>query len=107
MRYSSKRNWLSVVWILPACAGEAPPPAAPPSTPSPSASVEPEAPPPTSTGVTAKPAGKRAPCQLGADQQCNEDPSVSALWGRCTELGVCECKPGFELNPKGRCQKAQ
>jgi hypothetical protein len=49
------------------------------------------------------PMGKRAPCQN--DQSCNEDESVSALWGKCTSLGVCECKPGFELNPRGRCQK--
>ena len=48
--------------------------------------------------------GKRAPCTLGADQTCNDDPSVSALWGHCTELGVCECAAGFELNPRGRCQ---
>jgi hypothetical protein len=48
--------------------------------------------------------GKRAPCTLGADQTCNEDPSVSALWGRCTELGVCECQAGFALSPRGRCQ---
>jgi hypothetical protein len=51
----------------------------------------------------ASPAGKRAPCTT--DQACNEDESVSSLWGKCTPLGVCECKPGFELNPKGRCQK--
>jgi hypothetical protein len=50
------------------------------------------------------PAGKRAPCTFGADQTCNANPSVSALWGHCTELGVCECKPGFVLNPGGACQ---
>ena len=49
------------------------------------------------------PSGKRAPCTT--DQACNEDESVSSLWGKCTPLGVCECKAGFELNPKGRCQK--
>jgi hypothetical protein len=43
------------------------------------------------------PRGKRAPCQ--SDQSCNDDPSVSALWGRCTELGVCECNEGFERSP--------
>jgi hypothetical protein len=52
---------------------------------------------------SAPPAGKRAPC--ANDQSCNGDESVSALWGKCTALGVCECKPGFELNPRGRCQK--
>lgn len=52
-------------------------------------------------------AGKRRPCKLGADQECNDDPAVSALWGRCTELGVCECKPGFERSVEsGRCKPA-
>lgn len=49
------------------------------------------------------PAGKRAPCTT--DQSCNADESISSLWGKCTALGVCECKPGFELNPRGQCQK--
>lgn len=54
------------------------------------------------------PQGKRAPCTLGVDQACNEDPSVSALWGRCTEFGVCECKPGFELSPESKlCRPAR
>jgi hypothetical protein len=48
-------------------------------------------------GDAATPHGKRAPCS--SDQACNDDPSVSALWGRCTELGVCECNEGFERNP--------
>jgi hypothetical protein len=50
--------------------------------------------------------GKRAPCTLGADQTCNEDPKVSALWGKCTEQGVCVCNPGFELSPGGYCRPA-
>ncbi|HTV18937.1 MAG TPA: hypothetical protein VMG12_09710 [Polyangiaceae bacterium] len=45
----------------------------------------------------AAPHGKRAPCST--DQSCNDDPSVSALWGRCTEMGVCECNEGFERSP--------
>jgi hypothetical protein len=53
--------------------------------------------------VAEAPAGKRAPCT--SDQSCNDVETVSALWGKCTPLGVCECKPGFELNPRGRCQK--
>jgi hypothetical protein len=61
------------------------------------------APAPQAAPPSSPPLGKRAPCQT--DQSCNEDESVSALWGKCTPLGVCECKPGFELNPKGRCQK--
>jgi hypothetical protein len=52
---------------------------------------------------SAPPAGKRAPC--ANDQSCNDDESVSSLWGKCTPLGACECKPGFELNPRGRCGK--
>jgi hypothetical protein len=55
------------------------------------------------TTPSAAPAGKRAPC--ATDQACNDDESISSLWGKCTPLGVCECKPGFELNPRGRCQK--
>jgi hypothetical protein len=38
-----------------------------------------------------QPSGKRPPCHT--DQQCNQDESVSALWGKCTPLGVCECNP--------------
>jgi len=59
---------------------------------------------PVAPSSTEAPAGKRPPCTLGADQTCNADPSVSALWGHCTELGVCECREGFVLNPLGTCQ---
>lgn len=53
-------------------------------------------------------AGKRPPCTLGADQECNDEPAVSSLWGRCTELGVCECKPGFERSVEsGRCRPSR
>jgi hypothetical protein len=55
------------------------------------------------TTPSGPPAAKRAPC--ANDQACNDDPSISSLWGKCTPLGVCECKPGFELNVRGRCQK--
>lgn len=51
----------------------------------------------TSAPPVAAPHGKRAPCST--DQSCNEDPAVSALWGVCTELGVCECNEGFERSP--------
>lgn len=67
-------------------------------TPAPS-----EVAPPPPAG-SAEPSSKRAPC--ANDQSCNDDESVSALWGKCTPLGTCECSPGFELNPRGRCQKA-
>jgi hypothetical protein len=49
------------------------------------------------------PSVKRPPCS--SDQTCNDDETINALWGKCTPLGVCECMPGFELNPRGRCQK--
>ncbi len=68
-----------------------PPPATPESAPAPSAESAPH------------PSGKRAPCTFGQDQTCNADPKVSALWGKCLETGVCECQPGFELNPMGSC----
>ena len=58
-------------------------------------------------GDEQEPGGKRPPCTQGADQSCNADPAVSSLWGRCTELGVCECNDGFELNPLGLCQPPQ
>lgn len=57
--------------------------------------------------VAGPPSGKRSPCTFGADQTCNEDPRVSSLWGRCTEAGTCECKPGFELGPSGYCKPLQ
>ena len=54
----------------------------------------------------AAPHGKRAPC--ASDQSCNENPAVSALWGRCTEMGICECNPGFERSPTSDlCRPAQ
>jgi len=60
-----------------------------------------------SPGVSPEqPTGKRSPCTMGADQTCNEDPRVSALWGKCTESGVCVCNPGFELSPGGYCRPA-
>jgi hypothetical protein len=54
----------------------------------------------------AAPHGKRAPCS--SDQSCNENPAVSALWGRCTDMGICECNPGFERSPTSDlCRPAQ
>ena len=61
----------------------------------------PVATPPAPVGSTGS--QKRPPCS--SDQSCNDDETVSALWGTCTALGVCECKPGFELNARGRCQR--
>lgn len=46
------------------------------------------------------------PCTFGADQTCNDDPTISSLWGRCTEQLTCECKAGLEINPEtGRCRR--
>lgn len=59
------------------------------------------------TAPAAPPRGKRAPCVLGQDQTCNGDPKVSAIWGKCTEGGTCECNPGFVLAPTGYCQPQQ
>jgi hypothetical protein len=56
-----------------------------------------EAPPAETEPPVAAQHGKRAPCS--SDQSCNENPAVSALWGRCTEMGVCECNAGFERSP--------
>jgi hypothetical protein len=75
------------VW---ACSGASPPASHAPAEAAPAEASE--APPPV-----AAPHGKRAPC--GSDQACNDDPSVSALWGRCLTSGVCECNEGFERSP--------
>lgn len=71
--------------------------------PVPPATAIPPAPPPPAPSAEA-PTSKRAPC--ANDQSCNDDEAVSALWGKCTSLGTCECLAGFELNARGRCQKA-
>jgi hypothetical protein len=97
---------VSVTALLTGCGGETPEPSTPSEPPTPSTVAAPEAtasaePPP------APPSGKRAPCTYGADQTCNANPAVSALWGRCTELGVCECNDGFRLNPGGACEPAK
>jgi hypothetical protein len=89
---------LSLAVSAVACGGEpSPAPVTPVEPPPPSLAPEGEPAVPPS-----HPAGKRPPCR--GDQSCNEDRSVSALWGKCTEYGVCECHEGFELNPKGRCE---
>jgi hypothetical protein len=43
-------------------------------------------------------------CTVGADQTCNDDPTINALWGTCVPPGVCQCHGGVSLNPAtGRC----
>jgi hypothetical protein len=88
---------LSCTLSLAACSS-AGTPGAPPAVPPDDDSATPAMPEPAAA-PTEPSRSKRAPCTLGVDQSCNEDPAVSALWGRCTELGVCECKPGFERSP--------
>src|SRR5262249_11816293 len=97
-----------VVFILIGC-GQSAKPAESSPTPAPTAAIDDQgtAPAPAASeqvnNPTAPPAGKRPPCT--SDQSCNDDESISGLWGKCTPLGVCECNPGFELNPRGRCAK--
>ena len=79
------------VSLFAGCAAPTPPPADPAQAS--------EAPAPAHA-----PSGKRAACTFGADQTCNEDPRVSAIWGHCTEHGTCECNAGFELGPSGYCR---
>jgi hypothetical protein len=98
MPYRPELLFLSCTLIVAACSS-AGTPAAPSAVPPDGASATPETPEPAATEAAEPPRSKRAPCTLGADQSCNDDPAVSALWGRCTELGVCECKPGFERSP--------
>jgi hypothetical protein len=93
--FPSSSRLVAAALMLAACSGGA----SPPLTAAPGSATEAAPQPVEAAPDSAAPAGKRAPCTLGADQSCNDDPTVSALWGRCTELGVCECKPGFERSP--------
>lgn len=44
-------------------------------------------------------------CTPGADQTCNDDPSLSSLHGRCQFDHTCVCEDGFSLNvATGRCR---
>jgi hypothetical protein len=48
--------------------------------------------------------GSAAACTPGMDQTCNDNPSVSALWGRCKMDGTCHCEAGFIVKSStGRC----
>jgi hypothetical protein len=80
-----------VLPVLPGCRGDAARPAkAPHARPARKTASEKPA---------EKPSSKRQACTFGADQTCNEDKSVSTLWGYCTSRGVCECNHGFEVSP--------
>jgi hypothetical protein len=49
-------------------------------------------------------AAQQVVCTLGADQTCNDDPSVSSLHGHCQTAApgpfatACTCLPGFTKN---------
>lgn len=40
-----------------------------------------------------------------SDQECNDIPTVSSLWGQCLSDGTCSCAADRELNPAtGKCR---
>jgi hypothetical protein len=48
--------------------------------------------------------GRQPACSFGRDQTCNDDPTVSTLWGHCNQDGTCSCMVGT-INPTtGRCR---
>ncbi len=51
-------------------------------------------------------AGVSYGCAAGdSDQTCNDDPSVSALWGTCLPGGGCVCNDGFSYDAAtGKCR---
>src|SRR5262249_7716816 len=101
MYETTVRSSLVSLLVL-SCGGENTPVATPAPEPATTATPGAEAAP-----LPPHPSGKRPPCKLGEDQACNDDPKVSALWGRCTEAGTCECNDGFQLTPWGRCAPAK
>jgi len=63
---------------------------------------------PGSAGDSASGGGEPQPavCAFGQDHTCNDDPNVSALWGRCEVDGACSCSPGFTINDRtGKCRR--
>jgi len=48
--------------------------------------------------------GVRTACTPGADQTCNDDPSLNSIHGVCQANGTCVCAVGGSLNPNtGKC----
>lgn len=44
-----------------------------------------------------------AVCTPGADQTCNDSPSMSALAGHCNADASCTCNAGYTKQPSGKC----
>ncbi len=106
MAFAMKTCSLAAGVLLPLSLCACDHPAAPAATGAPAQLIAAPVPTPSDHIPLASPApprGKRSPCT--SDQNCNRDPSVSALWGHCVkDQGVCECNAGFELHPSGYCQ---
>ena len=49
------------------------------------------------------PASGCVACTVGADQTCNNDPTISSLHGQCVG-GRCSCGTGWPLLANGKCQ---
>jgi hypothetical protein len=47
--------------------------------------------------------GPAGTCTVGADQTCNDNPSISSLHGHCVDDGRCLCGSGLLL-ASGKCQ---
>lgn len=41
--------------------------------------------------------GRPGVCTIGADQTCNDNPSISSLHGHCTPGGSCSCGLSYPL----------
>jgi hypothetical protein len=68
-------------------------------------SIDPGEGPPDVTGADRGPDAAVSFCTLGEDQTCNDDPTVSALWGTCVSPGACACREGFSINfATGHCR---
>jgi hypothetical protein len=94
---------LGLALVLAGCEKPAPPEVPTPAEAAPEAKspASAQALPPAAEQPATPPTAKRAPCDT--DQSCNDNPAVSALWGRCVD-SVCQCRPGFELTPWGTCK---
>jgi hypothetical protein len=106
------RRWSFVLFVLAGCGSAATPPAEAPSSPAACKAGEQKTEACNTCtclddGSWACTRRACATCEPGQDQTCNDDPTISSLWGRC-EQGQCVCNDGFAVNPDtGRCRPAQ